>query len=89
MYPHAMWLRAGLVGMLAGAGGIASLAGGIGSPGEGLAWLAAGVALTIYSWRRFRVAITALEAQVGPTGSEPARAAFTRDGSRPAPALQA
>jgi hypothetical protein len=77
LYPCALWLRAGLVGMLAAAGGIATLVVDAGAFVAALAWLAAGIALTAYAWHRFASAIATLDASLRDDGrshaSAPAR----------------
>jgi len=75
LFPYALWLQAGAAGMLAAAGGVATLVNVPGSVGPASAWLAAGVALTAYSWRRFAAAIAALDASIGDEATVPAHGA--------------
>lgn len=76
LFPYALWLQAGAAGMLAAAGGVATLVNAPGSVGSASAWLAAGVALTAYSWRRFAAAIAALDASIGDEATVPAHGAI-------------
>lgn len=57
LFPYALCLRAGIVGLIAAGGGVAALVDGTGAAAPALAWLAAGAALAAYSWRRLVAAM--------------------------------